>query len=63
MSILFADQEIEPAITKILEGIKEFKSAAQARKESKDWTDSHIDDLIKIEKQLLDIDLSLRRIH
>jgi hypothetical protein len=51
------DQSIEGPLRKILEGIKEFHSAAGKRVESGEWKEDHLDELDDIDCDLL----SMRR--
>ena len=64
MSYIAESEEIEPSVEKILEGMEEFKQASYNRRNHNysEWSDSHLDHLIDIEKMLLDIEMDLRKL-
>ena len=49
-------QALEPAITKILDGIEEFQSAVRYRQEAEgEWKEDHLKDLCDAETELVSV--------
>lgn len=46
-------QALEPALTKILDGIREFDAAVRERVESGEWLDTHITSIDALRLELL----------
>jgi hypothetical protein len=62
MSVIDNKQALEPAIDKIIEGIKMFSSAVDEREECGEWKPKHIDEICEIDVQLHQIKRDLVRI-
>lgn len=61
MSYTPEDQLLEPAISKIREGIADFHARAQARLDAGDvdWKTSHLKELLDLRVQLMRVDTEL----
>ena len=62
MSDRKADQALSSIIDQIREGIFDFSKAVQARIDSGEWRDSHIDELHTLRVKLLEMDISLKKL-
>lgn len=62
MSYRDPDQALEDPIDEILSGISRFSRAVEARVDSNEWMEDHIDDLLTVRIELLKIDPLLRKI-
>ena len=62
MNYTTEDQDIDKPTEQLIKSIKVWKRMAKNRRNAEMWNDEHIHELIDIEKDLLDIELKLRRL-
>lgn len=57
------NQSLEPAIEAILAGFEKFNSATKQRIESREWADTHIQELNELRKKFLEIQIELEKLN